>query len=67
MTKSGYIKVKINTGSYHAWKWCRDNFGPSKPTDTTKYSEMPWFHYRTSSTFYFKDPEHATMFKLRWN
>lgn len=62
-------------------KWCQEMFGRSKPTNT-KWADMTWFgrsikdkktrpagafwppkyHYR----FYFKDPEHAVLFKLKF-
>lgn len=63
---------------YRLRKWCTANFGPSKIKDQKDY-QSPWraerrsiefsLHYMElprSSAFYFRDPSHATMFRLVW-
>ena len=61
----GYMKEK------DARKFCRETFGPGKePKD--KWSEMIWFGTASGKfpyrryRFFFKDPQHATFFKLKF-
>jgi hypothetical protein len=68
------IEVDVDTRR-PALLWARETFGMSKP-EGVGFHEMRW-HQRsfasvydsnkTISRFYFKNPEDATMFALRWS
>lgn len=61
---------------YEAKAWCTQQFGRTRE-NTSAWSKMPWWgqpvqgkRYNINAIcnyrFYFLDPEHATMFKLRF-
>lgn len=70
-----YTKIDIdNLDRRRAIKWARETFGmPKGPNGDLTWIEMSWFqrnleqsYGKTISRFYFKNPEDATMFALRW-
>jgi hypothetical protein len=59
-----------------ARKWSNRMFGnPKGPDGSLKFHEMPWYCRHilndfgdfAGARFYFKNPEDATMFALRWS
>jgi hypothetical protein len=62
--------VHYSNNYYPATKWCKETFGQSKPPGTS-FGHMRWYKkdcfYSSSRTFYFRNPEDATAFSLRWS
>ena len=53
-----------------ATKWARECFGRCKGENgDLHWNEMIWFmqHTKAGVNVYFRNPEHATMFALRWS
>lgn len=67
-----YTVVEIPVDrSYGTRQWCHESIGKSKgPSGELKWGEMIWWrlpNYRKNIVkFYFRNPEHATLFALRW-
>ncbi len=62
----GYMKVPYNTELYSRSQiktWCHKSLGPGK-VKGAPWSSMVWF--TTTRNVFFKNPEHASMFALRW-
>lgn len=60
-----YVKIKIPVASHReAKKWAKANIGPCKPPGALHMWDMQWF---CNKQFYFKNPEHAAWFVLRWS
>lgn len=52
-----------------ATKWTREHIGKSKGEDgTLRWDQMIWYRssVKEGYAFYFRHPEHATLFALRW-
>ena len=69
-----YTKVVIpghnkNAEYYAARKWCISTVGAiikGKGTLRPWYAKRQWVHGCQESSFYFRNPAHATMFQLTW-
>ena len=65
------VDLPINYGKIEAVKWIRETIGYSKPDAMARWDEMIWYHDWVSTKecfrFYFRNPEHATLFALRWS
>jgi hypothetical protein len=65
-----YTAVEIsNERRAEAFKWAREQFGrPKGEYGDLPWSEMKWFKVSIAkgARFYFRDPQHATLFLLRW-
>ena len=52
-----------------AIKWTREHIGKSKGYDgMLRWDQMVWYKssIKEGYAFYFRNPEHATLFALRW-
>jgi len=65
-----YTAVEIsNERRSEAVKWAREQFGwPKGENGDLPWSEMKWFKANVAKgvRFYFRDPQQATLFALRW-
>lgn len=65
-----YTKVVIpEDRRIAATKWARDTFGKSKGENgELRWDQLVWYmqHTKAGVGVYFRDPEHATLFALRW-
>ena len=53
-----------------ATKWAREHFGRSRGENgDLPWNEMIWYKQiiHEGAGFYFRNPEHATLFALRWS
>jgi len=65
-----YTKVVIR-GSHRieATKWAKVQFGMPKGVDgNLRWHEMTWYsqQLKAGTGFYFRNPDHAAWFSLRW-
>jgi len=65
-----YTKIVIREAlRIPATKWARETFGRSKGEDgNLHWDELVWYsqQLKIGAGFYFRNPEHATMFALKW-
>lgn len=66
-----YTKVVIRDAHrIEATKWARAQFGMPKGVDgNLRWNEMIWYSQPLRDAgvgFYFRNPDHATWFSLRW-
>ena len=65
-----YTKIVITEERrIEATKWAREHFGMSRGENgDLPWNEMIWYKQglQEGSGFYFRDPQHATAFALRW-
>jgi hypothetical protein len=66
-----YTKIVIPEESrIEATKWARACFGKSKGENgELRWDQLVWYMQKTKTGVgvYFRNPEHATMFALRWS
>lgn len=65
-----YTKIVIpEERRIEATKWARECIGKSKGENgDLRWDELVWYGRSTAAGagFYFREPEHATLFMLRW-
>ena len=65
-----YTKIVIaEKHRTNAVKWAREHFGmPKGENGDLRWSELIWYKasIKEGYVFYFRDPQHATAFALRW-
>ena len=65
-----YTKIVIpEERRIEATKWAREHFGKSKGENgDLRWSELVWYsqQLKAGAGFYFRNPDHATWFSLRW-
>ena len=62
------IKLRDGIKIYQLRHWCKANLGPGKLEGWTFlwYGKEKWVENDGIVSFYFKEPEHAVLFRLTW-